>query len=200
VAVSTKKCDNRSLDHKVQLRTEAIDRAQPGLGPLRVLDLCAGLGLVWKATRILRPIESYTPNDIKPRMPGCLKGDLSPHSLDRFDLADFNVIDVDTYGEPWSAWAYLAPRVKRKTVVFLTRGFSGSARTQSSSHLLQSMGIPPSWAFNIKPDASLAAFGDKYALSSASAAVVVEWCGHIYTPNHAGGGVDYYALICKPRP
>ncbi len=101
------KTDNRSLALKVELRRRALARA--GLASARVLDLFAGEGHVWREMRKHVNITSYAPCDREPRLPGCVKGEAERLVL-AFDLSRFDVIDIDTYGEPWACWLSAARR------------------------------------------------------------------------------------------
>lgn len=111
------------------------------LEPLRVLDLFAGEGHIWTELRRQprydqdiafedqpRPlqVEKYTPVDRVQRQPGQLRFKITPRLIAALDEKDglkrYNVIDVDTYGEPWEIWQVLLFHIKQPTAIFLTRG------------------------------------------------------------------------------
>src|SRR5437762_960995 len=99
------KTDNRSLELKLKIRRWTLGLAK--LEGLRILDLCAGEGRIWKAMRQHAEVLAYTPCDRAPRAPGTIRGDATdPRFLAAFDYSKFNVIDVDTYGEPWDTWGF----------------------------------------------------------------------------------------------
>ena len=106
--------DNRGLDEKIALRMHFLRKYHSG--DARVFDCCQGAGLVWRNIRESFPVKSYWGVDIKPR-----KGKLTLDSLNvvRKKLAD-NVIDVDTYGEPWEHWLLMLPNIVQPTTIFLT--------------------------------------------------------------------------------
>lgn len=95
----TKKTDNHYLGDKIQLR---IDHSPwPECGPMRVLDVFGGHGVVWRA------IEKRTGRGVE-RVGIDKRSDLfTPHAhgdnlkvMRAIDLAEFNVIDLDAYGIP----------------------------------------------------------------------------------------------------
>jgi hypothetical protein len=156
------KTDNHSLRQKIDLRREVCAL----LGrPLKVLDLFAGEGRVWWGMKEFCEIESYTPVDQKPRMSGVIKMTVSARTVRGFDLSQYNVVDVDCYGEPWEVWRELAKMITGETAVFLTNGHVSRQSTMISKFLRAASGIPIEW--NIPKDTSLARrLGRDFLLSS----------------------------------
>ena len=145
------KTDNHSLRQKIELRRQVCAL----LGqPLTVLDLFAGEGRVWWGMKEFNEIESYTPVDQKPRMSGVIKLTVSARTVRGFDLSQFNVIDVDCYGEPWEVWDELARMISGETAVFLTHGHVSRQSTMISKFLRTASGIPLDW--DIPKETSLA--------------------------------------------
>jgi hypothetical protein len=145
------KTDNHSLRQKIELRREVCTL----LGqPLKVLDLFAGEGRVWWKMKDFFQIESYTPVDQKPRMAGTIKMTVTPRTIHAFDFSQHNVVDVDTYGEPWEVWGELARMISGETAVFLTHGHVSRSSTMISKFLRTASGIPIEW--DIPKDTSLA--------------------------------------------
>jgi hypothetical protein len=139
---SNKKTDNRNLELKVAVRKLTIERA--GFDRLRVLDLCAGVGKIWARMRTHYPVDAYTPCDRAPRMPGVIRGE-AERLVEAFDLRRFNVIDIDTYGEPWECWLKVAETLTEPVAVFLTCGAT-SIGGCNISHVARSvLGIPLDW-------------------------------------------------------
>src|ERR1019366_2086972 len=103
------KTDNRSLADKQELRRRVIQEAQ--LEPLRVLDLFAGEGQVWNSLRKQLNVQSYTPVDKDARQEGQIRIKITPRVIQALDLTRYNCIDVDTYGEPWTIWSEILPRI-----------------------------------------------------------------------------------------
>jgi hypothetical protein len=111
---SSRMTDNKNMAQKTAVRLHFLRRYHTG--DARVFDCCQGSGLIWKAIRKEFEVSRYWGVDLKTR-PGGLKMD-SVKVLSQ-GVKD-NVIDVDTYGEPWAHWLELLPRVKEPTTVFLT--------------------------------------------------------------------------------
>ena len=186
------KTDNRSLDYKLQLRRHTLDQAR--LGELRVLDLCAGEGAIWRGLRGRLKLADYVPVDLAPRLPGTQVGDVTDDRfLAAFDLSRFNVVDIDTYGEPWKPWRYIYERLTRKTAVFLTHGaVSSPGGSNISKFVLERLGIPLDWKIPLKRELSL--FAARYLLlaPSSTARITAGW--KVCLQN-----VTYYGLICIPQ-
>lgn len=121
-----KRTDNASQTSKLALRLHFLRRYHTT--DSRVFDCCQGAGLIWKGVRAEFPVTSYFGVDLKAK-PGRIVID-SVKVLKQGVSA--NVIDVDTYGEPWTHWLELLPHVKEPTSVFLT---CGSINPLSMSHV-----------------------------------------------------------------
>lgn len=106
--------DNKSLAEKVAVRLHFVRKYHSD--DARVFDCCQGAGLVWKNVKESVELKSYWGVDLKPR-----SGKISMNSLEVLGrkLRD-NVIDVDTYGEPWEHWLKMLPNITQPTSVFLT--------------------------------------------------------------------------------
>lgn len=175
------------LQLKLELRRRVLRYAR--FRSLRVLDLYAGEGHIWRALRDEFPMAGYFPCDIRPRQPGSLKANVTPLFVESIASADFNVVDIDTYGEPWASWSAVAKRIRRRTAVFLTHGVVGMGQT---SHLaLQTMGIPTSWKIPLKPH--IARFAARFFIVPElyNARLIAAW--------HAdAGNATYYGLLVNP--
>lgn len=157
-----KKTDNHSLKQKVELRREICNAIAE---PLKVLDLFAGEGLIWSAMREFHSIEAYTPVDRNPRISGTIKMTVDARTVCAFDPSEFNVIDIDCYGDPFEIWSEIADRITTRTAVFLTHGYVSRSSTMISKFLRTASGIPPEW--NIPRDTILARrLGRDFLLSS----------------------------------
>ena len=135
--------ENQSLKTKTDLRERILEQA--ALPELRVLDLCAGSGDVWRNIGRRRPLAQYLPVDMKPQMPGTIKAKVNARFIAGFDIGRFNVVDVDTFGEPWEIWLALAPKLRGRTAVFLTHGYMTVGRCSLSNVARQAVGIPAEW-------------------------------------------------------
>lgn len=101
MASSSKKTDNVSLASKIAIRTWLLKRM--GFRAVRVLDTCAGAGHVWRTMRDHVTVEAWCRCDIKPRTAGTLSM-TATQAIRSLGMADFNVIDIDPYGEPWEPY------------------------------------------------------------------------------------------------
>jgi hypothetical protein len=133
--------------------------------PLRVLDLYSGEGRIWQAMREHFTVAAYTPVDKKPRQPGAIRMTVDGRTAQAFDPKKFNVIDIDSYGEPWEVWNALQDRISSPTAVFFTYGHVGLGSIQISNYLKRANGIPQDW--NIPSSVDLARFlGHSYLMRS----------------------------------
>lgn len=191
------KTDNAFLADKIALRTQVIKAAD--LGDLRVLDTCAGRGIIWSEMKKRFKVASYTPCDKKPRMPGCIKMELDDRHLDVFNMAKFNVVDIDTYGDPFGAWLNLSKRLGHKTAFFLThgflRGYQGSPAGSSaiSKSIRMMCAIPLDWNIAM-PNTPELAFSFGLRALRRSTWVDIPLCLMATHEN-----VRYYGLIVEPK-
>jgi hypothetical protein len=112
--------DNRNLDAKVGLRRHFLDRYHAGGGTISVLDCCEGEGKIWDELERWYPLWRWGV-DLKPA-PGRLRVD--SEVLLAGDVP-YDVVDVDTYGGPWSHYVALITHNCRPVTVFLTYGQVG---------------------------------------------------------------------------
>jgi hypothetical protein len=208
------KTDNKSLGDKVAIRRLLISEA--GLEPLRVLDLYAGDGHIWKELRRTprmidadhpRPLQviKYTPIDaaakqagqirmkISPRVIASLNGDDSEETFTGDGLTRYNVIDVDCFGDPFAIWQAVLFRIKTPTVVFLTRGrvTYGAGRMPISQLSKRVLGIPEEW--DIPGKVELMELADKAQLLQECPTAHIE---HGYVTRLRR--VDYYGIFVLP--
>ena len=110
----SRKTDNKYLAEKVALRTYFLRKYHQDNA--KVFDCCQGAGLIWKTIRKEFKVASYWGVDLKAR-----PGRVAMNSVDVLNrkLTD-NVIDVDTYGEPWQHWLTMLPNIVQPTTVYLT--------------------------------------------------------------------------------
>lgn len=123
-----KKTDNHNLRAKLDLRRHFL-RVYHADGA-RVLDCCQGHGVIWSRLRSEFHVRSYLGLDVKPK-PGRLLVDSS-----RFLAAGGwteNVIDIDTYGEPWKHWNAVIDTIRYATTIFLTIGSVSSGHGSNVS-------------------------------------------------------------------
>ncbi|HEV2495993.1 MAG TPA: hypothetical protein VG204_23425 [Terriglobia bacterium] len=98
-------------------------------------------------------------------MSGVIKMTVSARTVRGFDLSQFNVVDLDCYGEPWEVWGELAKMITGETAVFLTHGHVSRSSTMISKFLRAASGIPLNW--DIPKDTSLARrLGSDFLLST----------------------------------
>jgi hypothetical protein len=113
----TTKTDNAFLESKLELRRWFLDEFKDK--ERRVFDACQGSMALWSILRKEYELTSYWGVDVKPK-----KGRVTVDSARVLALPGFrdNIVDVDTYGEPWKHWRALLPNIKQPTTVFLTVG------------------------------------------------------------------------------
>lgn len=181
-----KKTDSLNLDLKVEMRTRLL--TEMGLKPLRVLDLYAGAGTVWKEMRKHFEISSYVPLDKSPRQPGTIRVDDSTRFLPGFDMTEFNVVDIDPYGEPWPAWDVFTQMIKQKTAVFITNGTMVATR---SHYVMTELGIPVEW--NAPKRVELSQFAPQFFLTPTRHS-----CRLVKAFRAVMEHVAYYSIWCEP--
>ena len=115
--MKTTRTDNKNPRAKIMLRAHFLRRYHADQQPL-VFDACQGDAMLWTQLRQEFDIR-YWGVDVKRS-----KGRLAVRSERVLAQAgwDFDVIDVDTYGQPWTHWLALLPHVHKPTTVFLTLG------------------------------------------------------------------------------
>src|SRR5262245_65384183 len=110
-----RKRDNLSLAAKLQIRRWLLDAI--ACSTVRVLDTCSGEGHIWRAMAAHVTVDRWTRCDVDPRnRPGVLQL-TAEDAVMKFPLAQFNVIDIDPYGEPWAAYQRLLPRLPHPMAV-----------------------------------------------------------------------------------
>lgn len=112
----TTKTDNHNAGAKLALRRYFLEKYHRSEHP-SVLDCCQGSMLLWGTLRNEIQVSSYLGVDLKPK-PGRLKVD-SLRILKQENW-DFDVIDVDTYGEPWNHYEAICKNITKPITVFLT--------------------------------------------------------------------------------
>lgn len=193
IKTDNKNLDAKILDAKILLRRRVLDEAK--FAEHRVLDLCAGEGVVWRTMRHHAKLDDYVPVDLAPRLPGTIVGDVKDERfLSAFDLSRFNIIDIDTYGEPWKPWSFIQEHLRTPTAIFLTHGaVSTPGGSHVSNFVLQRLGIPVSWNIPMKRD--LSEFAAPYMLHPgryARTLIAKAWKVSLHN-------VTYYGLICEPK-
>lgn len=187
-----KKTDNKQIDMKLELREQVLRRA--GVKACRVLDLFAGRGEIWTAMRSRIKVVRYVPCDKTPRMPGTIRGDSTDERfLAAFDMRNFNVVDIDTYGEPWRPYRLLAERVVHPTVFFLTHGeVSGLGGCNTSAFVLETLGIPKNWP--IPQKIGLARYAARIMTSKPLSNVRLAWGNRVSVSN-----VNYLGILIERK-
>lgn len=186
MASGTVKTDNVSLSSKIAIRRWLLERM--GLKKVKVLDTCAGAGHVWTAMRDHVSIEQWIRCDVKPRQAGTLKM-AAIDAVKTLPLADFNVIDIDPYGEPWAPFHLALERFTKPTAFFLTHGHVMQAQVSNAN--LELVGIPTDWPIPRTPN--LSAFVAKSALERTWRYARVDHSAQIVFAR-----VSYYALGLTP--
>lgn len=110
------KTDNHNLKVKLDLRRYFLKKYHAD--GCAVFDCCQGSGAIWSALRQEFDVRSYWGVDQKKKK-GRLRID-SARVLETGLIED--VIDIDTYGAPWTHWQNLLRIRETPVTVFLTIG------------------------------------------------------------------------------
>jgi hypothetical protein len=120
--------DNDNLEAKLSLRSHFLESYHSD-GLARVFDCCQASGRIWRTLQNRHRIARYWGVDLKHK-PGRLRVD-SQRILQQPGWND-NVIDIDTYGEPWAHWMAVLSNAAESTTVFLTIGRSNGLAATSN--------------------------------------------------------------------
>jgi hypothetical protein len=186
VSSSGKKTDNVSLATKIELRRWLLE--QMAIREANVLDTCAGAGHVWTAMREHVTVARWIRCDTKPRQAGTLKME-ALDAVKTLPLADFNVVDIDPYGEPWAPYRELLARLTRPVAVFLTHGHVMQSQVATAN--LEAVGIPQDWDVPRTPD--LSKFVAHTLLQQTWHRADILHAAQVHFPR-----VTYYALGLRP--
>lgn len=110
------KQDNSHFEVKLALRRYFLQEFHPH--GASVLDCCCGEGRLWSSLRVEFPGIRYWGVDIQPKT-GRLRID-SVRLLQAGATAD--IVDIDTYGNPYPHALALLPHIVRPMTLFLTDG------------------------------------------------------------------------------
>jgi hypothetical protein len=127
------KVDNAGFWEKIALRRYFLSKYHAD-GPFRVFDACCGTQKIWTQLRSEFAVEQYWGVDLKPA-PGRVAIDSARLLHSRELVANYDVIDIDTYGSPWTHWKNLLPNVSGPLTVFLTLGGTRANFTVSQDEL-----------------------------------------------------------------
>ena len=128
--------DNSNLAAKVQLRAAYL-RTYHSSGGI-VFDACQGDGKVWGRLRKKFAVN-YQGADIT------RKGHALPVDSRRMLSVEhwkWDIVDIDTYGEPWAHWEALCKTADHDCTVFLTWGHIAIMGGQVSRYPYRAMSIP----------------------------------------------------------
>lgn len=131
------KSDNANEKVKLDLRRYFLERYHVGQSP-HVLDCCQGQGVIWSHLRKEFSVASYWGIDQKPK-----KGRLRIDSARILAQPGWrqDVIDVDTYGSPWTHWEQILRHGNHAMTVFLTIGVSMLGSTRLPGKCFEAMGL-----------------------------------------------------------
>lgn len=152
---------NQHYNTKLDLRRDVL--RQSGWAEFRVLDLFAGRGELWRRLRTEFRVTHYTPVDKSPQLPGTIRLEITPRVIPGLAPGQYNVIDVDCYGEPWELFAAIDRCQPERCVVFLTAGRLTRGACRISRYVKRRIGIPMTWT--IPETETLARYAERYILS-----------------------------------
>lgn len=150
-----KKTDNSNLAGKLALRRQYLRRFHAGSVPA-VLDCCCADQQLWTLLRAEFPCKYLGVDKEKKRNQLVMQSE----RLLQLPRLPYDVIDVDTYGQPWKHWRALLPNLVKPVTVFLTIGqirFNGIGAVGSEDPwVFEAMGakferlkIPASFGYRI---------------------------------------------------
>ena len=138
--------DNQFLAEKLMIRRHFLDKYPAPDGTFRVLDCCAGERQeIWTQLRKEYGVQ-YLGMDKKTVGGGILKVDAARWLTQTEWSAD--VIDIDTYGEPWAIYeAALENFVGRDVTIFLTNchALANNRVGPMSKVMRHRLGVPEDW-------------------------------------------------------
>ena len=142
--------DNSRVAEKLALRRWALRQFHPT--PPRVLDLCAGQQVIWGMLRQEFTIASYAAFDRHTSTGRHFHVNDSVRVARSAWIAD--VVDIDTYGEPWPHWLAVLERGLAPLTVFLTVGYSPTKISTVSKCVHRALGlgaihVPPAMSFHL---------------------------------------------------
>jgi hypothetical protein len=130
------KTDNHNPKVKLDLRRYFLNKYHAE-NPPSVFDCCQGSAVMWTQLQKEFAVANYWGVDLKPK-----KGRLKIDSVRILQQPgwSFDVIDVDTYGEPWKHWLQIVKNANKATTIFLTiavikMGGGGNISNESMSIL-----------------------------------------------------------------
>lgn len=186
-----KKTDNGNLKSKLELRKHFIDKFLYKK-EFSVFDACQGNGLIWESLKKKYKYK-YWEVDVKKK-----KGRLKIESQRILQQPGwlFDVIDIDTYGQPWKHWLSLLPNITAPVIIFLTIGMVkiGGGGTYPKEILNK---IFPKFKMDIPK--SLISYRDKYITNQMLAIVENYKYKIIYAAeSESGKTVRYIGMYIKP--
>lgn len=162
-----KKSDNTNLNAKLELRRLCLQRYHAGTVPA-VLDCCCAEQQLWSVLRNEFEVK-YLGVDKEKK-----KNQLVMQSERLLQLPiNYDVIDIDTYGQPWKHWRAMLPNLTKPVTVFLTIGqirFNGIGAVGSEDPwVFEAMGakferlkIPASFGYRVAERATLSCLAWAY--------------------------------------
>lgn len=139
---SLKKTDNHNPSAKINLRLYFLRKYHPE-GTATVFECCQGQGVLWREIGRQYKVKSHWGVDLKPK-----KGRLKIDSVRVLEQGlPHNVIDVDTYGNPWSHWEAILHHLVGPTTIFLTIGLvkmAGGFQGRPCKAVESALNLPPS--------------------------------------------------------
>jgi len=127
--------DNSHFDIKLDIRKKYLNK----YGGNAVLDCCQGDMRLWGELRKEYPNLKYMGVDLKPKR-GRHKVDSA--RLLKIEGIVWDVVDIDTYGNPFDHYQNLCTTLNHECTVFLTYGTSVGGLTQTSNAQKSMIGLP----------------------------------------------------------
>lgn len=127
--------DNQFFQIKLNLRLEYIRR----YGGVTAFDCCQGSMRLWSEILKEYPNIKYFGVDKKPK-PGRHKVDSS--RILEIENLSWDIVDIDTYGDPWKHYINLCKNTSCDVTVFLTNGKGAGKLSNVSNTVCDLLHIP----------------------------------------------------------
>lgn len=182
-----KQTDNSNLDVKLRLRRRYLER----YGGTACLDCCQGNMELWKVLRNEYPNIKYMGVDKKQKS--------GRHKIDSLRLLQlkgliWDIIDIDTYGDPFKHFFLLYKNITLPTTVFLTYGHGMRSMSNISAVMKNALRLPEK-----TPQYLCYLASTRYIEIVLHSCIEYDIMAHDITHVRQSDTVEYFALRLTPK-